>query len=101
MHPEFDFVFLFDHSAGHARQRPDGLNQHRMNKAFGGKAVLMRDTLIQQEVYLTLLYMFIIRLFLGGCISCCWHFRAGGNCSGTDGDKEAVAEATQQLIGQY
>jgi hypothetical protein len=49
MHPEFDFVFLFDHSAGHARQQPDGLNQHRMNKAFGGKAVLMRDTLIQQE----------------------------------------------------
>ena len=49
MHPEFDFVFLFDHSAGHARQRPDGLNQHRMNRAFGGKAVTMRDTLIQQE----------------------------------------------------
>ena len=50
MHPEIDFVFLFDHSAGHARQRPDGLNQHRMNRAFGGKqAVLMRDTLIQQE----------------------------------------------------
>ena len=49
MHPEFDFVFLFNHSAGHARQRPDGFNQHRMNKAFGGKAVLMRDTLIQQE----------------------------------------------------
>ena len=40
--------------------------------------------------------MFIIRLFLGGCISCCWHFRAGGNCSGTDGHKEAVAEAMQQ-----
>jgi hypothetical protein len=26
MHPEFDFVLLFDHSAGHARQQPDGLN---------------------------------------------------------------------------
>ena len=26
-------------------------------------------------------------------IKCCWHFRAGGNCSGTDGDNEAVAEA--------
>ena len=31
MHPSYDFVFLFDHSAGHAKQRPDGLNQHRMN----------------------------------------------------------------------
>ena len=49
MHPEFDFVILFNHSAGHARQRPDGLNQHRMNKAFGSKAVLMQDTPIQQE----------------------------------------------------
>jgi hypothetical protein len=44
--------------------------------------------------------MFIIRLFLGGSISCCWHFRAGGNCSGTDGDKEAVAEAMQQQRGK-
>jgi hypothetical protein len=43
MHPEFDFISLFD-------QRPDSLYQHRMNnKAFGGKAALMRDTLIQQE----------------------------------------------------
>ena len=49
MHPEYDFIFLYDHSAGHAKQRPDGLNQHRMNKAVGGKAVPMRDTLIEQE----------------------------------------------------
>ena len=50
MHPSYDFVFLFDHSAGHAKQRPDGLNQHRMNRAFGGKTVpKMRDTLIVQE----------------------------------------------------
>jgi hypothetical protein len=38
MHPAFDFLFLFDHSSGHAKQRPDGLNQHRMNRTFGGKA---------------------------------------------------------------
>ncbi len=25
MHPNFHFVFLFDHSLGHAKQRPDGL----------------------------------------------------------------------------
>ena len=49
MHPSYDFVFLFDHSAGHAKQRPDGLNQHRMNQSFGGKIPLMRDTLIAQE----------------------------------------------------
>jgi hypothetical protein len=44
--------------------------------------------------------MFIKHLFLGGRISCCWHFRAGGICSATDGDKEAVAEAMQQQRGQ-
>jgi hypothetical protein len=26
LHPEFQFVLLFDHSSGHAKQRPDGLN---------------------------------------------------------------------------
>jgi hypothetical protein len=49
MHPLYDFVFLFDHSAGHAKQRPDGLNQHRMNRSFGGKTAPMRTTIIEQE----------------------------------------------------
>jgi hypothetical protein len=49
MHPSHDFVFLFNHSAGHAKQRPDGLNQHRMNRAFGGKTALMRSTVIMEE----------------------------------------------------
>ena len=54
MHPTFDFVFLFDHSSGHSKQRPDGLNQHRMNRSFGGKAVpRMRSTeIIQEEGFL-------------------------------------------------
>ena len=50
IHPSYDFVFLFDHSAGHAKQRPDGLNHHRMNRSFGGKSIpMMRDTIILQE----------------------------------------------------
>jgi hypothetical protein len=49
MHTAFDFVFLFGHSAGHAKQRPDGLNQHSMNRSFGGKSVPMRSTTITQE----------------------------------------------------
>ena len=49
MHPLYDFVF-FDHSAGHSKQRPDGLNQYRMNRSFGGKTAPMREeTLIEQE----------------------------------------------------
>ena len=33
MYPAYDFVLLFDHTiAGHAKQQPDCLNQHRMNR---------------------------------------------------------------------
>jgi hypothetical protein len=49
MHPQFDFIFLFDHSSGHAKQRPDGLNHFRMNRSYGGKATHMQTTLIEQE----------------------------------------------------
>ena len=50
MHPSYDFVFLFDHSTGHAKQRPDGLNQHRMNHAvFGGKTTPMQSSVIMKE----------------------------------------------------
>ena len=38
MHPNFHFVFLFDHSLGHAKQRPDGLSATKMNKSFSGKS---------------------------------------------------------------
>jgi hypothetical protein len=27
LYPEYDFIFLFDHSCGHDRKRPDGLIQ--------------------------------------------------------------------------
>lgn len=37
--PTYNFVFLFDHSAVHTKQRPDGLNQHHMNKSFEGNTV--------------------------------------------------------------
>ncbi len=45
-HPNNHFVFLFDHSSGHAKQRPDGLNASRMNKSFGGKSPPMHPTVI-------------------------------------------------------
>jgi hypothetical protein len=50
MHPAYNFVFLFDHSAAHAKQRPDGLNQHQMNRSFGEKAAPMRSTMILCEL---------------------------------------------------
>ena len=47
--PEFDYVFLFDHSCGHDRQRPDGLTITGLNKGFGGAQPKMRDTRIGED----------------------------------------------------
>jgi hypothetical protein len=40
----YDFVFLFDHSSGHAKKRVGGLNVVSMNKGWGGDE--MRSTMI-------------------------------------------------------
>ncbi len=34
--PQFDYLFLFDHSCGHDKQREDGLNVENMKKSFRG-----------------------------------------------------------------
>jgi hypothetical protein len=47
--PEYDYLFLFDHSYGHDRQREDGLNVERMIKSYGGKQAILCNTLIKQE----------------------------------------------------
>ena len=36
LYPEYDFIFMLDHSCGHDRQREDGLNVENMNKSYGG-----------------------------------------------------------------
>ena len=48
MHPDFHFVFLFDHSSGHSKQRPHGLNVLHMNKSFGGNCPAMRESKIER-----------------------------------------------------
>ena len=45
--PEYDYVFLFDHSCGHDRKRPDGLTTKGLNKGFGGSQPTMRPTIIE------------------------------------------------------
>ena len=50
LHADVHFIFLFDHSSGHAKQRPDGLNASRMNKSFGGKGQMMHSSLIEKEI---------------------------------------------------
>jgi hypothetical protein len=54
LYPNFDFVFLFDHSQGHGRMREGALNAVTMSKNFGGAGAQqqMRDTVIvSQEGY--------------------------------------------------
>ena len=49
LYPNFDFVFTFDHSQGHARKREHALSALQMRKFFGGKQPRMRDTTILAE----------------------------------------------------
>mmetsp|Transcript_20238 Transcript_20238/g.30376 ORF Transcript_20238/g.30376 Transcript_20238/m.30376 type:complete len:108 (-) Transcript_20238:16-339(-) len=49
---EFEYLFFFDHSSGHDRLRPDGLNANEMNKMYGGNGTKMRDTTIKNATYL-------------------------------------------------
>jgi hypothetical protein len=51
-YPEYDYMFLFYHSCGHGRKRPDGLCVNSMRKRFGGKQTVMRDSKMKSEEYL-------------------------------------------------
>lgn len=48
LYPQYDFLFLFDHSCGHDKQREDGLNVENMSKSYGGKQSVLRPTLIKE-----------------------------------------------------
>jgi hypothetical protein len=49
LYPAIDFIFLFDHSSGHAKKRIGGLDASAMNKGFGGAQPSMRETIIKAE----------------------------------------------------
>jgi hypothetical protein len=49
LYPQFDFAFLFDHSQGHAKKLPDGLDAYSMNKGYGGIQTRMRESVIKEE----------------------------------------------------
>ncbi len=48
LYPQYDCLFLFDHSSGHDKQREDGLNVKKMTKSFVGIQREMRNTPINQ-----------------------------------------------------
>jgi hypothetical protein len=52
LHPEFEFIFHFDHSCGHDRQQLDGLSVPKVNKSFGGTQPKMRKSKIEAEEFL-------------------------------------------------
>jgi hypothetical protein len=48
VYPQFDFIFLFDQSAGHTKRREDGLAVANINAGFGGKKPTMHDTKLHE-----------------------------------------------------
>ncbi len=46
--PQFDYLFLFDQSCGHDKQREDRLNIENMTKSFGWKQAYLCDYLIKE-----------------------------------------------------
>ena len=45
-HPHFEFLFLFDHSNGHDRLRPEGLSTTKISMKHGGQQPIMRDSIL-------------------------------------------------------
>ena len=46
--PEYAFLFLFDHSCVHDKQKKDGLNMEKMTKKHGGAQKPLHDKAIKQ-----------------------------------------------------
>ena len=51
LYPQFQFLFLFDHSCGHDRQREDALNAEVMSKGFGGKQRHMHTSVMKDLTF--------------------------------------------------
>ena len=49
LYPQFDVVFLFDHSNGHDRLQPNGLSTTKIRKNFGGKQPKMRSSILTDK----------------------------------------------------
>jgi hypothetical protein len=47
LYPQYDFLFLFDHSCGHDRMPDDALRVDRMNKGYGGEQNIMKESIIK------------------------------------------------------
>ena len=53
LYPHYNYMFLFDHSCGHDKKRPDGLSVSGMTKGYGGSQVKMKTSkIVRKEGYL-------------------------------------------------
>ncbi len=50
LYPQYNYVFLFDHSCGHDKQWEDGLNAQMMGKSYGGEKPAMRYTVKSKKM---------------------------------------------------
>ena len=51
LYPQFEYVFLFDHSNGHDRMKPNGLNINKIRICHGGKQPCMRNSTLSQNKF--------------------------------------------------
>ena len=51
MFPSYDFLMLFDHSNGHDRLQPNGLNINKINVRHAGKQPTMRDSTLTSDLF--------------------------------------------------
>ena len=85
--PDFDFVFLFDHSNGHDRLRPNGLNINKIGIKFGGKQPVMRDSLLNERKYFGPYHTSAYPLQPGMCQSMQFQPNDSGPCYLTEEDR--------------
>ena len=48
---DIKFIFLFDHSAGHAKAQDDGLKASNLGVGYGGTQTKIRDTTIEEGCF--------------------------------------------------
>ena len=49
--PGFQYLLIFDHSNGHDRMRPNGLNINKINLRFGGRQPVMRESKLTKNEF--------------------------------------------------
>jgi hypothetical protein len=48
LYSHYDLLILFDHSCGHNKQQPNGLNAQNMSTNYGGQQSILRQKVIKQ-----------------------------------------------------